>query len=910
MRNFLAKIWVPILLVGAAAVQTFGVDIGRMAGLAATADSLNLFGQIDSSDAVLLAADSVHNPKTEVDTVIADSVDTLILSAKDTIKIPDSLEITDPFKYKYYIAIKDSTTRFEVRDSLIAAGDTLELQKLDSLYIKDSTETATAAFNAWYASLSRRERKKYDYEQALPGKIAEMNRKLELKDSLKAVKDSIMEATPRILETYVLPDSLQYKRIIMWNNDRNFQELKMKELDTTFNYHFHEYPFFKNDVNASYLGVIGSPVETYNYFKRDSEDNAIFWAPYECYNYTPETLPNYNTKTPYTELAYWGTLFANKEKEESNVKVLTTQNIFPGWNITLEFHRFGGNGILSREHVNNRTFVASTNYLGKKYMMHAGFIYHKIDKGENGGIVDNRMIRDTTVDAREIAVRLQDASNLLKKNTVYIDQSFRIPFSFINRIKENKALKLHQAEKDSIMASGDSLAIEAFLAKEEQEAAEKEQMRADTLDKNITSAIIGHSSEYSVFRKKYEDHISADDAVGRAFYNDRFYLHPTTSGDSLRVMKLDNKVFLRLQPWSRDFIVSKIDVGIGDKLTNYYAFRPSNYIGSKPNVTMNSMYIYAGVRGQYKKYLTWDATGKYNFLGYEINDFAVDANLSFSAYPFRRDRKSPLRLDAHFETSLKEPDYYDQHLYTNHFRWDNNFGKISVTKAQASLSIPRWRFSASFSYGLLSGNIYYDTQGIVRQNKTPMSVMSATLRKDFKIWKFHLDHNVLFQLSSREDVLPLPMVALNLRYYLQFDVVKNVMKMQIGANGMFTTKWYAPAYNPVLGVFHNQNHEKYGNSPYIDVFVNMQWKRASIFVKVVNVNMGWPSKRADYFSADGYIAPQRAIKFGISWPFYILPGRGNSASGSSTSRGGMGGSGLPGGLSPMQSGRSNSNTIR
>jgi hypothetical protein len=199
---------------------------------------------------------------------------------------------------------------------------------------------------------------------------------------------------------------------------------------------------------------------------------------------------------------------------------------------------------------------------------------------------------------------------------------------------------------------------------------------------------------------------------------------------------------------------------------------------------------------------------------------------------------------------------------------------------------------------LLSNNIYYDTEGIVRQNTDPMSVMTASLRKDFIVWKFHLDHQALFQLSSNKDVIPLPMLALNLRYYLQFDVVKKVMQMQIGANGTYNTKWYAPAYNPVLGVFHNQDTREYGNCPYIDAFVNIQWKKASIFIKVVNLNMGWPNKSADYFSAAGYIAPQRAIKFGITWPFWVRPGK-SSTSGSSTASNSAGGGreslGMPGG---------------
>ena len=99
------------------------------------------------------------------------------------------------------------------------------------------------------------------------------------------------------------------------------------------------------------------------------------------------------------------------------------------------------------------------------------------------------------------------------------------------------------------------------------------------------------------------------------------------------------------------------------------------------------------------------------------------------------------------------------------------------------------------------------------------------------------------------------------------DVVKNVMKVQIGADGTFTTAYYAPAYNPATGQFHNQTSEKVGNCPYIDVFANFQWKTATIFLKFTNANQGWPN--ADYFSAYHYIKPKRAFKVGIFWPFFV-----------------------------------------
>ena len=136
MKRLMAKIWVPTLLVLVAAVQSFGIDTARAISLRKQADSL-IFNRLDDSIvATPVAVDTVLTDSLATDSTAVDStvVDTLVLSARDTIKVPEELRETDPFKFKYYIAIKDSLTRVQVRDSLLLAGDTLEVQKLDSLY--------------------------------------------------------------------------------------------------------------------------------------------------------------------------------------------------------------------------------------------------------------------------------------------------------------------------------------------------------------------------------------------------------------------------------------------------------------------------------------------------------------------------------------------------------------------------------------------------------------------------------------------------------------------------------------------------------------------------------------------------------------------------------------------------------
>ena len=507
--------------------------------------------------------------------------------------------------------------------------------------------------------------------------------------------------------------------------------------------------------------------------------------------------------------------------------------------------------------------MVQANDLGKRYTMHAGYIYNMVRRQENGGMRDISWIRDTTVDARDIKVNLLNAQSKIKKNTVFLDQQLRIPFTFIERLR---------ARRDSTY-----------------------EFDAEGLNRDITTAYIGHSTEFSTYTRMYTDQIN--DEFGAAFYNDVFR-YGQSSADSLRVMRLENKVYLRLQPWSDDGVVSRLDVGVGDYLKHYYdstTVRPLKHVE-------NSFYLYAGAEGQMFKTAWWDAKARFVMLGHDSGDLAVEANAGFRFYPFRRARKSPISVSAHFETTLENPTWYQQHLNLNHYSWDNDFGKISTTRIQGRLDIPHWRLSADVGYALLAGNLYYDTEGIIRQNGTAMSVLSAQLRKEFKLGPVHLDHRALFQVSSNPEVLPLPAAAFNFRYFVEFVVQRNeqrqnVMTMQIGADAYYNTPWYSPAWNPNLGVFHNQNERLYTNGPWFDVFINVQWKRACIFLKYQNAGVGWPLLHPDYFSADRQIITQNGMdgfKIGIFWPFYTQPGRRStsSASGgaaqSGTNRGGGG----------------------
>ena len=932
-------------------------------------------------DSLSVQADSVIGQ----DSMLKDS-----LAEPDTLVIPDSLSVPDSS------VVSDSLL---LPDSLAAADSVKVLTKRElKRMARDSVRKVKDAYKDSVAMVKQQ-------------KADSIHR---IKDRIRTVKDSIRWSRPRVLETVFLPDSLYYDRIISWTTGTRVNEYRHADMDTTFNDWYTEYPFYKEDIDAVYLGTVGSAVQNVNFFKRREFDIFKAYAPYITYSHTPENMPFFNTKAPYTELAYWGTIFAFKDKEETNVRFMHTQNITPAWNLAVLFQGWKAAGILQKEATANNSLEVTTNYLGKRYVMNAGFIHHNIDREENGGIQDSYMVRDTTVDAKTIAVNLQNARNKLSRNTFFINHSYDIllesdlarmtkamdadsaftatvdslikvkmaayersvdaavaaakakaaaearaadslaaladstaamlmdslgtALDSTGAVLDSAAMSLDsagvmidsaEAVSDSVMTvvdtastasaagtAADSLlsaqvrdslsaqvpdslsSVSMYASPEDSIAAVRadsiatavadsllrasimDTLRPPTEDEIIASLAdsllfgqagnsprltVGHIGEVSRFYRFYTDEIT--DEVGRNFYNNMFYINPTSSADSMRLFTVENKLFFKLQPWKRDALVSEISGGVGYQWNSIYAFRPDMFLTGNRNIHQHNMYLYAGASGEYKKYLNWGATAQYSFLGYYQNDFNVDAHVGVSFYPFK-DKSEPITLNGRFSTSLKEPDWFSQHYYSNHYVWDNDFGKTSTTKVEASLDIPKWKMEAYFGYALVNNYLYNDTLGIARQNTGLINVMSAYLRKDFKIWWFHLDNQILFQYSSDKNTLPLPMLTFHMRYYIEMEAVKNVLTVQLGADARMNTPYYAPAYNPALGTFQLQTRELIGYNPYIDIFLNLQWKRVNIFLKVINVGEGWPTG-ASSFSAYHYIRPTLGFKFGIHWPFYI-----------------------------------------
>ena len=401
MKNLWSEILVPAVIASLTVIGTVGVESARTVRpdtrvlllREVRLDTLrrDTVPQDTGKKAAAVKKDTVLKDLSDDDfdffgVSIQDADTTPRIFARDTMKVPDILRTQDPFLYRWYVATKDSLTHRIVVDSLKAAGDSLDWPRIDSLYFADSTAAAKERYRLWYEGLSKRERKKYEAEQKIQRTLQRQDSIQHIKDSIKHIKDSIVQNTPRILETAWLPDSLYYKRLVSWKHDRYFNRVEPYVWDTTANYHFHDYPYLKEDIGGTFLGMTGSAVQTYNFFKREDPRSTVsYYAPYESWTYTASSIPMFNTKTPYTELAYYGNLLNSETTSNDDIRIFTTQNILPSLNVALEFKTYGGAGILKNQKARNKTAFATANWLGKRYLAHGGIIWNSINRVDPRG---------------------------------------------------------------------------------------------------------------------------------------------------------------------------------------------------------------------------------------------------------------------------------------------------------------------------------------------------------------------------------------------------------------------------------------------------------------------------------------------------------------------------------------------
>ena len=635
------------------------------------------------------------------------------------------------------------------------------------------------------------------------------------------------------LESYFFSDSIRSLRNFMWHIDRDYNTVKVEPIDTTLNLWRLDYPHYHKRLGNNSVGGLGQASTEVNYFERTKSREFTFAQPYDAYTYRTENVPFYNMKHPYIWMTYLES--GQKRYREEHFEIMAAQNINPSTSFSINYRSRGSRSKYDVSRVKDNNLSATVAHTGRRYSVHAGYTRNKIEQQESGGVVGDWAITDTVFEMPSgVPMRLAgaEAKNVYVNNAFFVKQSIGIPF-------------VRMTERDFSMA-------------------------------DLPAIYLGHTFEYNAWSKVYTDKYAKykDERYSRnpngtynshtdIYYKDWFQ-DPEKSRDSTYERIITNRIFVQAQPWDRNGAVGTIDGGVGIDVHTYSQFQPKDYLsGKQQKENLTSWFTYVGAQGKIRKYADWGANFKIYPSGYRGGDYEIDARASLSAYI----KKKPITLSGSFSESMTSAGYWQSHWNSNHYRWENNFKKEGETRFNILFTVPDHGIELSFWQSILRNKIYYGADCMPTQHDGVVSVTSIYAQKDFTIKGFHLNHRVLVQLTSDRYVMPLPLVSTFLSYYYEFWIKRDILRLQVGVDGRFNTRYYAQGYNPALSVFYNQNETEIGNYPYLDAFISAKWKRMRILLKYQHWNCNLFGNN-EYFAVARYPLNPGMFKIGISWTFY------------------------------------------
>ena len=115
--------------------------------------------------------------------------------------------------------------------------------------------------------------------------------------------------------------------------------------------------------------------------------------------------------------------------------------------------------------------------------------------------------------------------------------------------------------------------------------------------------------------------------------------------------------------------------------------------------------------------------------------------------------------------------------------------------------------------------------------------------------------------------MPVPLWTSKNSLYTDFHLFHNALRLQVGVDVRYLTKFYVPTYDAAAGLFYHQHETQVGNYIWGDFFINLQVKRASIYAKAGHVNALWET-HPNYFLLPHYPGQKFGFFWGIVWHFF------------------------------------------
>lgn len=604
-----------------------------------------------------------------------------------------------------------------------------------------------------------------------------------------------------------------------------------------------------------------------------------------------------NTKSPITNLTWLSQ--GNKTNGDDRLRVNFATNINKDAGLGFKVDYLYGRGYYS--HQNHSSIAAKIfgSYRGERYNLHAAYILDRTKNAENGGLADENYILhpeyySTKYAPADMPVRLQNAYNGLKVNTLFLTHRYNIGY-YARRDTLGNLHRIHTVTPQPV----DTTSTTGPLVADTLQTAAVEVQQTNTADTLLTAAAKAPLSNReearqddvadspradaifvpvaSIIHTAKLDHNSRgfyDYSSSRNFYIDNHFPDNDSIVDLTRYLALENTLALEMSEGFKRWVKTGMRLYGRHQYTRFSLPDLDHNLQSE---TFNYITLGAQLMKAQGRLFHYNVLGEIRTTGVDWGEFNVEGNIDFTL-PLRNDSIA-LRVDGFVRN--EEPAYYYRHYHGSTAWWDVDLSKVFRTRLQGTLSWRKTRLKVAFE--TIQNHTFFQEQQLapdgsdytlgtarygisVAQADKNVQLLSAALCQDFKFGPLHWENELTYQQTSDKDVLLLPAFNGWSNLYLNFKIA-HVLRTDLGADVRYFSKYYAPAYSPMMGVYAVQDPEhrtKIGNYPWVNAYVNFHLKSCRFYVMFSHINCG----SGNYFLAPHYATNKRCLRIGISWNFF------------------------------------------
>lgn len=707
----------------------------------------------------------------------------------------------------------------------------------------------------------------------------------------------------------------------VWNVDERFGDRIIMQPDTLS--HMFQNTIFTTGTRGEYntLGNLGSPRMSRIFIDRRQSEQFVFTQPYDFFVKSVDRYFFTNTLSPITNLTY--NECGDRTNGEDHLKAMFGVNIGKDLGVGFNFDYIYGRGYYQSQSTSHFNFSLLTSYLGEKYNAHFLFSTNHEKVTENGGITDDRYITHPEVfndnfNEDEIPTVLEQNWNRNDNQHIFFSHRYNIGFRRKVKMTDDE-IKARQFANDS---KNENDASETKDMKLKDRRINKNSNNNTFAGRPDNSAIAGDepddSGKMSIVRTKANGKAQTDSQstlANKAAENEKWMKEeyvPVTS--FIHTLKFDNyrRIYQAYQT-PDNFYANSYDMDMkfaGDSIydkTRHYSLKNTFGIAmlegfnkwakaglkifatselrhfTLPKMTYgtdsyneHTISVGAQLSKTEGKTIHYSATAETWVTGEDAGQLKVEGQVGLN-FKFFGDT---LQLAANAYFMRLNPTFYYRHYHSRHFWWDNSLDKEIRSRVEGTMNLKRTRTTLrvafddikNYTFMSQSYNIADDfgrTDNIVsvKQYSGNLTLLTAQLMQDFAFGPIHWENCLTYQKSSDEKILPIPAFNAYSNLYLRFRLAK-VLKVDLGADVRYFTKYFAPDYSPALGQFtvqdNEENNVKTGNYPIINVYANMHIKQTRFFIMMSHINAG----NGEYFLTPHYPINTRILRFGLSWNFF------------------------------------------